>query len=205
MEPTKEKNTHMELQVTKYKDINDKRFRSTQSIETIYYDEVDYPAFGKRRNVEERAGYNEYCDLWREFIELQTVVLWRNKPIDDGVIPRIQTLIEDLKRKKVNRTKNKTELDKLEGELKTKTKYQDKRKIGIEMKLLQEELTLSNTYIDLKVVEYQEYMEFHASLWAKMTSVIEELSKNEYVQGRNQNNSFNIENYNRSLYDMINK
>jgi len=154
------KGNALKLRVTKYKDTNVKRFKPTDCVENVYYDEVDFPAFGKRRNVEIHKGYKEYCQLWREFIELQTVVLWRNKPTDK-TIPRIQSLIDEVKR--------------------------------------------TNPIDQSKLNEYNEYMETHIFLWAQMNETIEALSNNEYVKGRNQNDSFNINNYKMSLYDMINK
>jgi len=166
------KGNALKLRVTKYKDTNVKRFKPTDCVENVYYDEVDFPAFGKRRNVETHKGYKEYCQLWREFIELQTVVLWRNKPTDK-TIPRIQSLIDELEMKRELDDKNN----------KKPLNEKDKSKLD----------------------EYNEYMKTHIFLWAQMNETIEALSKNEYVKGRNQNDSFNINNYKMSLYDMINK
>lgn len=80
-----EEDPPLRLVRTSYKE-RTKRFRSTDDVTYIYDDEYDY----KTRQISTDVDYQEYCRLWAEFIELLTVVRWRNKPDSTGDILRIK-------------------------------------------------------------------------------------------------------------------
>jgi hypothetical protein len=163
----------------------------------VYDDDIDYPAFCRKRNVETMDGYDEYCALWRDFIDLKTEVRWRNNP-KNKVIPRIQELIEDDKRLKDTKDKLQKEID--AEKLKPVTE-ESKRRIAY----LNAEFIKTPDPNPKKQAEYRYYEAHHISIWEQMDALITKLGDNAYVKNRNDNDLNKLEDYRRALYDMIDK
>lgn len=142
--------------------------RSVTEGVVVYDDDIDYPAFCRKRNVEAMEGYDEYCTLWREFIDLKAEVRWRNKPNETKQIPRIYTLLLEIERQKTLPSANIAKLD-------------------------------------AKKSEYEKFQTYHVALWTQMDTLIKDLGKNEYVKRRNNDDVLKLEDYERALYDMIEK
>lgn len=70
-----------------------KRFRPTDEVTFVYDDEYDYPT----RQIDQDNDYTNYRKLWGEFIQLLTVVRWRNKPVGNE-ITRIKIQLEPLEK-----------------------------------------------------------------------------------------------------------
>lgn len=187
------------LKVVRNKPEVPKRSRSVSEGVVVYDDDIDYPAFCRKRNVETMDGYDEYCALWRDFIDLKTEVRWRNKPKNDSkIIPRIQELIEDDKRLKDTKEKLQKEID--AERIKPDTE-ESKRRIA----------NLNTTLIKTpdpnpdKQAEYEYYQAHHISIWKQMDELIEKLAQNAYVRNRNDDDKNKLEDYKMALYDMIEK
>jgi hypothetical protein len=204
-----------------------KRSRSVFEGVVVYDDDIDYPAFCRKRNVEKMDGYNEYCQLWREFIDLKTEVRWRNKSQRDKKIPRIQTLIEqtqkiidakdalttnetNLASKKNTQKQKETDfLKELNVEKKRILEYENNILLG-EIRDLQEVINLalkspSKEELDKLVAQYGTFQSYHIQLWTQMDNLIKALSENAYVKNRNDDDHFKLEAYKGALYDMIDK
>ena len=186
-----------------------KRSRSVSEGVVVYDDDIDYPAFCRKRNVETMDGYDEYCALWRDFIDLKTEVRWRNNPKNNPkVIPRIQALIEDDKRLKDTKDKLQKEIAAEKTKLQTATSSGDTS----QQEALKKRIDNLNTTLlktpdpdPKKQVEYQYYEAHHISIWEQMDVLIEKLAQNAYVKNRNDDDPNKLEDYKMALYDMIEK
>lgn len=201
------------LRVVHNKPSVSKRSRSVSEGVVVYDDDIDYPAFCRKRNVESMDGYDEYCALWRAFIDLKTEVRWRNKYIPKNklkVIPRIQALIEESREddKKLKDTR-----DKLQKEIDDETQkltptpplsITTPQKEALEKRIADLKTSLLKTPKP-KQEEYEYYEAYHISIWEQMERLIEKLSENAYVKNRNDNDPNKLEDYRRALYDMIDK
>jgi len=89
-----------------------KRFRPTDEVTFVYDDEYDYPT-RQIDQIDQNSDYTKYRELWGEFIQLLTVVRWKNKPIDNEItrikIPRepLEKETADLEEAKDEETKTK--------------------------------------------------------------------------------------------------
>jgi hypothetical protein len=186
-----------------------KRSRSVSEGVVVYDDDIDYPAFCRKRNVETMDGYDEYCTLWRDFIDLKTEVRWRNNPKNDPkVIPRIQALIEDDKRLKDTKDKLQKEIAEEKTKLNTAIASGDtSQKEALQKRIDNLNTTLLKTPDPNpdKQKEYQYYEAHHISIWKQMDELIKKLGDNAYVKNRNDNNLNKLEDYKMALYDMIDK
>jgi hypothetical protein len=186
-----------------------KRSRSVSEGVVVYDDDIDYPAFCRKRNVETMDGYDEYCTLWRDFIDLKTEVRWRNNPKNDPkVIPRIQALIEDDKRLKDTKDKLQKEIAEESTKLNTAIASGDtSQKEALQKRIDNLNTTLLKTPDPNpdKQKEYQYYEAHHISIWKQMDELIKKLGDNAYVKNRNDNNLNKLEDYKMALYDMIDK
>lgn len=186
-----------------------KRSRSVSEGVVVYDDDIDYPAFCRKRNVETMDGYDEYCTLWRDFIDLKTEVRWRNNPKNDPkVIPRIQALIEDDKRLKDTKDKLQKEIAEESTKLNTAIASGDtSQKEALQKRIDNLNTTLLKTPDPNpdKQAEYQYYEAHHISIWKQMDELIKKLGDNAYVKNRNDNNLNKLEDYKMALYDMIDK
>jgi hypothetical protein len=189
-----------------------KRSRSVSEGVVVYDDDIDYPAFCRKRNVETMDGYDEYCTLWRDFIDLKTEVRWRNKFIpksDPKVIPRIQALIEESREddKKLEDTRDRLQKEILAENTKLQTAISNNdvsQKEDSEKRIVNLNTTLLKTPKPKKL-EYQYYEAHHISIWEQMEKLIEKLADNAYVKNRNDNDPNKLEDYKMALYDMIEK
>jgi signal recognition particle GTPase len=168
----------------------------------VYDDDIDYPYFCRKRNVEKKPGYQEYCELWRDYVDLSTEVRWHNKPNQNNQIPRILDLIAEIKR---NRNKEiATLMEKYNAEPDI-TKKQE------ELKDKADELTNEDEKTpEKKKSEYQkqidkalQYQLYHSIVWKRMEELIKKLRENAYVKERNNGDVNKLENYERALYDKI--
>ena len=173
-----------------------KRFRPTDDVTFIYDDEYDYPT----RKIINEDEYKTYCALWGEFIQLLTVVRWRNKPVDDE-ITRIK-----IQREPLQKTKN--VLDKLENDAKqgSMSKNEVAEKAAEEAKeaaeeakkaLVEAQKAMKEEAVLKKLKELNEYEAYHVKLWKAMDDIIEKLSKNDYVKRRN----LTVDEYNKTTND----
>lgn len=181
--------------------------RSVAEGVVVYDDDIDYPAFCRKRNVEAMEGYDEYCSLWRDFIDLKAEVRWRNKPTKDGTIPRIQTLVKDIERQREDKPNLPTKIAVQNAKLVNETDYGKKEALRKEINYLKTYLAKipEDTKLDAKETEYKTFQTYHVALWKQMDKLIEDLAKNEYVKRRNHDNVLKLEDYKRALYDMIDK
>lgn len=187
-----------------------KTSRSVSEGVVIYDDDIDYPYFCRKRNVEKKAGYQEYCELWRDYVDLSTEVRWHNKysveKNDKGDVKRYIGRIQDLI-SEINRNRN-AEIATLMEKYKAET---DPKKQQKELKDKADELKKENgSTPENDKSEYQkqidkalQYELYHIDVWQRMEEIIKKLKENAYVKERNNGDVNKLENYERALYDKI--
>ena len=177
-----------------------KRFRPTDDVTFIYDDEYDYPT----RKIINEDEYKTYCALWGEFIQLLTVVRWRNKPVDNE-ITRIKIQKEPLQKTKdvLDELKSKEEKAKKAAEEAQKDadkkKAKEAKEAAEEAKkaLVEAQKAMKEEAVLKKLKELNEYEAYHVKLWKAMDDIIEKLSKNDYVKRRN----LTVDEYNKTTND----
>lgn len=200
------------LKITYQHQRKEKTRRSVSEGVVVYDDDIDYPYFCRKRNVEKKAGYQEYCELWRDYVDLSTEVRWHNKysveknekgEVVKTYIGRIQDLIDEIKRNRnaeiaiLNEKYNaETDPKKQQKELKDKADALEKEK--------------NTTPPEKDKSEYQKqidkallYESYHIDVWQRMEEIIKKLRENDYVKERNNGDVNKLENYERALYDKI--
>lgn len=181
----------------------EKTRRSVSEGVVIYDDDIDYPYFCRKRNVEKKAGYQEYCELWRDYVDLSTEVRWHNKPNQNKRIPRILDLINEIERNRNAEIATLNEkAEALKKEVAAKPDPQKTKEIDeLEKKAtsLQNNKTEYQKQID-KALQYELY---HIDVWQRMEEIIKKLKENAYVKERNNGDVNKLENYERALYDKI--
>lgn len=188
----------------------EKTRRSVSEGVVIYDDDIDYPYFCRKRNVEKKPGYQEYCELWRDYVDLSTEVRWHNKysvgKNDKGDVKRYIGRIQDLI-SEINRNRNEEVqklMEKYDAEKDIAKKQQKLKDKADELKK-EDGSTPENDKS-----EYQKqidkallYESYHIDVWQRMEEIIKKLRENDYVKERNSNDVNKLENYERALYDKI--
>lgn len=189
----------------------EKTRRSVSEGVVIYDDDIDYPYFCRKRNVEKKAGYQEYCELWRDYVDLSTEVRWHNKysveKNDKGdvvktYIVRIQDLISEINR---NRNEEVQKLmEKYDAEKDIAKKQQKLKDKADELKK-EDGSTPENDKSEYQkqIDKASLYESYHIDVWRRMEEIIKKLKENDYVKERNNGDVNKLENYERALYDKI--
>lgn len=169
-----------------------KRFKPTERVTHIYSDYVE-------EAHKPRADYNEYCDLWRDFVGALTYLRGRDKRVAVGegqyVYPITEERIGRLKR-------DENRLEDIDMEKSTTTDADKLYALDLEAKAIRLKYS---SFKDLKEckLKYERELDVLKETWDAMDKTINALVKNRYVQGRNHDNKANLRDYRDALYAMV--
>lgn len=162
------------LVVKQHAPLHTKRFKSTEGRVFIYSDET-------RDN---RADYDEYCELWRDFVNILVCVRGRSIEREEEKVSAAEYRDARLKA--------------IQSELQTETNADKRYQLRSEASELRIQINSSPKVDDLKAERDK-----IQSLMDDAKAVIKKLKDNTYVQGRNHNNKANLRDYEYALHAML--